>query len=322
MSVNISVVIPTLDERYSIPDCLSCLEGQTRDGDEVIVVDGGSTDGTIEIAKQMADKVFVAKTEHGQPSTIGASRHVGVMESSGEVVASTDADALPPDGWVDQIRSHFTKDEDLVVLWGNIQDKNGVPIRNLVGKFSTLFRGASGNNTAFRRSVYMEMDNTYDNTNFAEDGKLIHDMSAHGKAVRDRNMVMVMDMDRDRYQKKPILGFTAASIIAGRYVGGKAGNIITGAGVGMGATEVSFEGIANEIDQNEGEGHLHHDQVGIGLAGIGNLVSGSIGEMTTGLGAGVFAHHALTEGISSMPTTLNENTDAVIDWEGSDGSIG
>lgn len=311
--MNVSVVIPTLNERKQLPECLSMLESQAREEDEIIVVDGGSDDGTQEVAKEMADRLLVAKEEDGSPSTIGTARHVGTMMAENEVIVSTDADALPQDGWLEQIRMHFQNDEDLVVLWGNIQDVNGVPIRNMVGKFSTVFRGASGNNTAFRKSAYEDMKGDYPDNNFLEDVAVINRLSNYGKTKRDDSLVMKMNMERERYQTKPILASSAAGLAAGRLVGGNIGNLVTGASIGLGATELTAEKVAGELEQPEGSGHLHHDQVGMSVAGLGTMLDGGVGKLLSGIGAGIFAHHTVTEGVSLMPTELNRNTDVVID---------
>lgn len=311
--MNVSVVTPTLNERTQLPECLSRLESQAREGDEVIVVDGGSDDGTQEVAKEMADRLLVAKNEDGSPSTIGTARHVGAMKAKNEIVVSTDADALPQDGWLEQIRMHFQNDEDLVVLWGSIQDINGVPIRSMVGKFSTIFRGASGNNTAFRKSAYVDMEGDYPDNNFLEDVAVINRLSSYGKTKRDDSLVMKMDMERDRYQTKPILGSSAVGLAAGSLVGGDMGNLVAGASVGLGGAELTAEKIAGELEQPKDDGHLHHDQVGMSVAGLGTMLDGNIGKLLSGIGAGIFAHHTVTEGVSLMPTELNRNTDVVID---------
>jgi len=56
----ISVIIPSYNEEENIAQCLVSLSHQNiaRGEYEIIVVDGGSTDDTCEIARKYADKVF------------------------------------------------------------------------------------------------------------------------------------------------------------------------------------------------------------------------------------------------------------------------
>lgn len=300
--INASVVIPVLDEEDSLPKCFGELFSQLEAGDEVIVVDGGSEDKTVEIAKAAGCRVLL-----DEEGTIGSARHAGTEASKNEVVVSTDADALPPDGWLDRIKSRFEKDDDLVVLYGTIQDSNGKPIRNILGKASTLFRGASGNNTAFRKDVYEEMKGGYPDWSFAEDAAIINRLAREGKCVRDEKLVMVMDMQRKRYQTIPMVLAGAGSALAGLKLGGKYGKIISRAGVGMAGTELVYEGFTDTP--------FHHEDVGMGLAAGGNRIGGDIGEEMLGLGSGIFAHHLFTEGFAKIPSRIMRNTDKIIDGD-------
>jgi len=57
--LRVSVVIPALNEEEFIGDCIRSLRAQTLPPAEIIVVDNGSTDRTVEIAKELADKVII-----------------------------------------------------------------------------------------------------------------------------------------------------------------------------------------------------------------------------------------------------------------------
>lgn len=298
--VNISVVIPTLNEEENLPNCLNNIVPQLRRGDELIIIDGDSKDNTREIAKEFCCTVYVNKGE----STIGKDRNIGVDKSNNEVIATLDADSLPPKGWLDRVRAHFEQDRDLAVLWGSIEDLNGVPVRNLIGKFSTIFRGASGNNTAFRKE-YFYMTEGYPDVSFMEDSIMIERIAKVGKAKRDSDLIMVMNMDRVRYQTVPIVATGAAMIGLSRYSKSYIGDIAKGVGAGLVGTESIYEGLS------EHKTGLHHDMLGAGISAAGNLM-GEKKHLARGLGTGVAIHHALTEGVSVFPTELNINTDEEI----------
>lgn len=88
----VSVVLPTLDEREHITDCLESLLRQDY-GDivEILVVDGGSTDGTRKLAAARGATVRVLDN----PSVSAASAmNVGIEAARGEVICRADAHTL------------------------------------------------------------------------------------------------------------------------------------------------------------------------------------------------------------------------------------
>ena len=54
--MKISIIIPTYNEEKVIEECLNSLSGQTLNDFEVIVVDDGSTDRTLEILSELKKK--------------------------------------------------------------------------------------------------------------------------------------------------------------------------------------------------------------------------------------------------------------------------
>jgi len=294
--MNVSIVIPTLNEQENIINCLRRLKDQVGARDEVIIIDGGSTDKTIEVCKRAGCKTYELKG-----SSIGLARHAGVTEATNEIIVSADADSLPPNGWLDRIKNHFEKNEDLSVLWGTIKDRNGVPIRNLIGKFSTIFRGASGNNTAYRKSSYEKLKKGYPDISFAEDWVIINKLATVGEAVRDKKLVMVMNMDRKRYQTIPIVASGGAIAALGHFTNTAYSDMVRAGGLGLAGTELVYEGASNTP--------FHHDQVGMGLALAGRRFESPF---MTGIGAGIVGHHIATEGLSMAPTELQQNTNRVI----------
>lgn len=97
----VSVIIPALNEEKVIEQCLNCLVRQTLRADqfEVIVVDNGSVDRTLEIARTfggLLDLTIVKKKD----SYISALRNLGAASANGQFVAFLDADCLAPPQWL------------------------------------------------------------------------------------------------------------------------------------------------------------------------------------------------------------------------------
>jgi rSAM/selenodomain-associated transferase 2 len=90
--VKLSIVIPTLDEAEGIEAHLAALKHLRARGAEVVVVDGGSRDGTPERARPLADKVIAA------PRGRAAQMNAGAEAAGGDVLLFLHADTrLPPD---------------------------------------------------------------------------------------------------------------------------------------------------------------------------------------------------------------------------------
>ena len=68
--MELTVVIPTLDEEFSVGDCLDSLG--THDGVEVIVADGGSSDRTRENARSKGARVVTGALGRGPQLNLGA----------------------------------------------------------------------------------------------------------------------------------------------------------------------------------------------------------------------------------------------------------
>jgi len=89
---SLSIIIPVLNEAAAIGDALAALAPCRARGVEVVVVDGGSRDGTAAIAHPLADHLLSA------PRGRGSQMNAGAAIASGDVLLFLHADArLPPD---------------------------------------------------------------------------------------------------------------------------------------------------------------------------------------------------------------------------------
>lgn len=92
--VDTSVVVRTYNAREYVERVLRSVTGQSYDSYEVILVDSGSTDGTVENAEP-----FVDRTVHLDPAefTYGRSLNVGCRAARGDFVAFLSGHAIPTD---------------------------------------------------------------------------------------------------------------------------------------------------------------------------------------------------------------------------------
>jgi rSAM/selenodomain-associated transferase 2 len=87
----ISIVMPVLNEAASIEAALRALAPYRARGVEVVVIDGGSGDGTAALARPLADRVLSA------PRGRAAQMNAGAMSASGDVLLFLHADTRLPD---------------------------------------------------------------------------------------------------------------------------------------------------------------------------------------------------------------------------------
>jgi len=84
----LSVIIPSYNEEKDIAECLNSLKKQSYKNFEIILVDDGSTDKTITIAKKFS-KVKILKQNHQGP---GKARNLGAKNAKGSILIFVDSD--------------------------------------------------------------------------------------------------------------------------------------------------------------------------------------------------------------------------------------
>jgi len=117
--VAVSVVVPVLNEETHIRRLLRSIQGQDFDRYEVIVVDGGSRDRTVELASSYGARVISLPGEAEYPS-----RNAGAKAARGEVLLFTSADVVFSRNLVRRVAERF-KDPALLALAGTRMPYDG-----------------------------------------------------------------------------------------------------------------------------------------------------------------------------------------------------
>ncbi|MBC7092458.1 glycosyltransferase [Candidatus Bipolaricaulota bacterium] len=114
----VSVVVPALDEEREIGECLASLAHQTFPDFEVIVVDNGSQDATVSIARSYGARV-IHEPRRGAPYA----REAGFQAARAGIIASTDADTVVPPDWLARIHRAFEEDPEVIAVFGPFRGK-------------------------------------------------------------------------------------------------------------------------------------------------------------------------------------------------------
>jgi glycosyltransferase involved in cell wall biosynthesis len=123
--MRVSVVICTLNRADALGATLECLRHQHHDDFEVIVVNGPSTDHTLEVLAPWREHI---RYRDNSERNLSVSRNIGIRASTGELIAFIDDDALPEPEWLTQAIPAFD-DPEVAGAGGIVFDHTGMNLQ-------------------------------------------------------------------------------------------------------------------------------------------------------------------------------------------------
>ncbi|MBM3129716.1 MAG: glycosyltransferase family 2 protein [Chloroflexi bacterium] len=112
-----SVVIPTYNRQNTLRQTLAALVAQDYADYESIVVDDGSNDGTRAMIAQEFPRARYLYQQNRGPA---AARNRGIASASGEIVAFTDDDCLPPRDWLTRLADGYARYPQIAGVGGGL----------------------------------------------------------------------------------------------------------------------------------------------------------------------------------------------------------
>lgn len=100
--LRVSLIFTVLNEAATIDELLDSIAVQSRQPDEIIVVDGGSTDGTVERLRARAEDLGLTVLD-GAGTTISQGRNIALRAARGDIVAVTDAGVRLESHWLERL---------------------------------------------------------------------------------------------------------------------------------------------------------------------------------------------------------------------------
>jgi rSAM/selenodomain-associated transferase 2 len=179
-SIALSIIIPVLNEARSIETHLNALAPLRERGAELIVVDGGSEDETLDIARCAADRTVSA------PRGRATQMNAGAALARGEILLFLHADSLLPEH-ADILIAHAFAGTNRI--WGRfaIRIDSSHPVLKLVAammNFRTRLTGiATGDQAIFVRSEVFKAIGGYPDIPLMEDIALSKALAAKSRPV-------------------------------------------------------------------------------------------------------------------------------------------
>jgi glycosyltransferase involved in cell wall biosynthesis len=108
-----SLIVTVLDEAASIDRLLESIEAQTRPPDEIVIVDGGSTDGTWDKIQRWNGRLPV-RSIRAEGLNISAGRNAATVAATGDLIAVTDAGVRLEPTWLERLLAALEDDVNVV----------------------------------------------------------------------------------------------------------------------------------------------------------------------------------------------------------------
>lgn len=170
----VSFCIPTYNNESTIKACLSSYRNQNYQNIEIVVVDNGSTDRTVEIARQYADTI---KFDDGG---IGSVRKTSVEAANGEILGLFDSDiVLPHEGWLHNAVQYFNYSDEVSTVWPeNVAPPDSPPTTQVYfrlwhaieeDRIETGRGPFGGGNSLFRREALEDVGGIDQSLHYVED---------------------------------------------------------------------------------------------------------------------------------------------------------
>lgn len=117
--IKISLVVPIKDESQTLEVLINSIKQQSFSPAEIVFVDGGSTDNTRELAKELFAGDDRFKLVCVPEATPGIGRNIGVENSSFDWIAFTDAGIRLNETWLEKLVEKITENPEIDFIYGN-----------------------------------------------------------------------------------------------------------------------------------------------------------------------------------------------------------
>lgn len=119
LNPKISLIIPVLNNKSQFSVIIESLCKNNTNELEILVVDGGSTDGTISVIKEHEKSIYY--WESGQDQGIADAFNRGIQKSTGDLVAILNSDDFWEDSTLETLLNAYISYPDAEVFYGDLR---------------------------------------------------------------------------------------------------------------------------------------------------------------------------------------------------------
>ncbi|HEX2621331.1 MAG TPA: glycosyltransferase [Phototrophicaceae bacterium] len=177
----ITLIATVLNEGESISRLMQSLVEQTRQPDEIIIVDGGSRDQTVEIIQRYQDRLSV-KIIVKPGCNISTGRNTAIAAAQEGIIAATDAGVRFPANWLEKLTQPFLDNSQIEMVGGFFladpqtifEAAMGATVLPVVDEINPATFLPSSRSVAFRKKVWEQIEGYPEWLDYCED--LIFDL--------------------------------------------------------------------------------------------------------------------------------------------------
>ncbi|HUU53897.1 MAG TPA: glycosyltransferase [Armatimonadota bacterium] len=173
----VSLITTLYNEADSIRAFIQSVIDQSREPDEIIVCDAGSTDGTVRIVREYIEEGFPARLIIEKGANRSRGRNRAIEEAKGEIIAGIDGGCAAARDWLSRLVAPFESDDPPDVVAGYYEPDTDTALEDAIAVATVPDASEvdpetflpSGRSVAFRRDAWERVGGYPEYVDYAED---------------------------------------------------------------------------------------------------------------------------------------------------------
>lgn len=128
--MSVSIIIPNYNGIGFLRDCITSLLNHDRVPEQIIVVDNGSSDGSVGIVRDEFPKITLVALEHNTGFT--GANNAGLKAATGDFLVLLNNDCIVEDGWLTALLEHM-EDPSVAAVTSSMRNINNIDVMDSAG---------------------------------------------------------------------------------------------------------------------------------------------------------------------------------------------